>query len=238
MKKTVLLATLALAIFMAGNQPVFADQDNAPRRSVTLWWVIFNNPDACNADPGGIEQCGPVDVFGADFLESVALGAPDPSLIAPNTDSKIAVLHATGGRTEANGQITLVASIYKTPSDVALSIDNAVAVADPMGLGSGFSSDEAEVHLVVRDHGRWSSEAEFQQITSFLDPYCSDPNLLFYAGDNICADIQFAIFAPGESGPDAVMMMGAGSEVDGASAHLIRNGDALQVVLKTRVRNR
>ncbi|MEN8260717.1 MAG: hypothetical protein ABFS02_09055 [Pseudomonadota bacterium] len=238
MKKLSMIAVLAVLVLGGGANTALAEDGNSPVRAVTLWWVIFNSPDACTANPGGLEQCGSVDVFGQAFLESVANGAPDPSLIAPNLQAGLAVLYATGGVTDPSGRITLAASIYRSEDGQPLAISNAAAIADPMGLGAGYSDTDAEVHLVVRDHGRRVPAGEIQQISSFLDPYCSDPNLLYFAGQNVCADAQFAIFGPDESGSDVVMAFGnPPSEVNGASAYLIRNGDAIQVIVRTRLAN-
>ena len=57
----------------------------------------------------------------------------------------------------------------------------------------------------LKKHGvRARGDDMIPQITAFLDPFCSDPNLLYFAGPNICQDVQFAVFAPTESGKDVV----------------------------------
>ena len=236
MKRLLLPAILAVLAIGSGVIPAMAQDNGSAARAVTLWWVIFNDPDECSANPGGMEQCGAVDVFGEAFLASIASGAPDPSLIAPNLDAGLAVLYATGGITDATGGITLAASIYRSTGGQPLQIPNAGAIADPLGLGSGLTNQDAEIHLVVRDHGRRMRGGETMQISSFLDPYCSDPNLLYFAGENVCADAQFAIFAPGEEGSDAIVTAtSAPEQVDGASAYLVRNGDAIQAIVNTRL---
>ena len=234
MKNTVLIYLFA-ALFLGVAFPANAsDKYHGAPRAVTLWWVIFNNPNACTANPGGEEQCGSADVFGQPFLDSVAIGSPDPSLISPNTNAGLAVLYATGGVTDRNGRVDLIASIYRTP-DSGLNLTGP-SVSDPMGLGVGFENPEAEVHLVVRDHGRRSREGRLLQVTNFLEPYCSDPNLMFFSGPNTCADIQFAVFGPSEAGEDAVFAFGpTPKQVRRASATLIRNGDLIQAVVRTRV---
>ncbi len=205
-------------------------------RAVTLWWVIFNNPDACIANPGAAEQCGAVDIFGAAYLESVANGSPDPSLIAPNLSSGVAVIYATGAKTNRWGGVRLTASIYRSEAGGGLDLSGPNSV-DPLGLGRAFENVDAEVHLVVRDHGRRVRGGLITQITNFLEPYCSDPNLLYFSGDNICADVQFSVFAPGESGEDAVFAFGDPPRKQRhSSAYLFRNGDMLQAVVETRVR--
>ncbi len=96
------------------TQSSFASQ-SVGARAATLWWLIFNEPDACVSNPGQAEQCGEVDVFGQAYLESVRAGAPDPTLITPNTEAGLAVIYATGGQTDWYGHIRLVASIYRPP---------------------------------------------------------------------------------------------------------------------------
>lgn len=233
-----LLNILLISLLLAGSPltNAQADDDSNGPGAVTLWWVIFNKPDACVANPGAAEQCGSVDVFGERFLESVASGSPDPSLIAPNLESGLAVLYATGGETTGSGRVRLAAAIYRSAAGGGLDLAGE-NVVDPLGLGRAFENPEAEVHLVVRDHGRRVRDGLLAQITNFLEPYCSDPTLLFFAGENTCADVQFAVFAPTESGEDAVLAFGNPPErVHRASAYLYRNSDMLVAVVETRVR--
>ena len=230
-----LAAVFSIAVLLFGAAGHAAHAGHRVQNAVTLWWVIFNNPDACVANPGGAEQCGSVDVFGAPFLESVANGTPDPSLIAPNTDAGLAVIYATGGVTSYSGYVRLTASIYRSaPGGLNLA---GSTIVDPMGLGRAFENPDAEIHLVVRDHGARVPGGVIEQTGSFLDPYCSDPNLLYFAGDNLCADRQFAVFGPGESGADDVWNFGnPNTKQRGAKAILFRNGDMVQAVVRTRVR--
>lgn len=231
---SVIIATISLGLW---GQKAHAYDDGRHPRSVTLWWVIFNNPDACKANPGGAEQCGGVDVFGQAFLDSLASGSPDPSLIAPNVEAGLAVLFATGGVTGENGRIDFAASIYRSPEGGGLALAGAESIVDPMGLGTGLENGQAEIHLVLRDHGRRVRHGELQQISSFLDPYCSDPNLLYFAGENTCADVQFAVFGANESGRDDVYAFGGTPQkVHRAKAFLIRNGDAVQAFVETRLK--
>jgi len=238
MRKFSLILFTFMATLVLGSNAHAGGYDHGDRygpRAVTLWWVIFNNPDACTANPGAAEQCGAVDIFGAPYLDSVANGSPDPSLIAPNHESGVAVVYATGAKTSYWGKVRLTASIYRSEAGGGLDLSGPNSV-DPLGLGRAFENVDAEVHLVVRDHGRRVRGGLLTQITNFLEPYCSDPNLLYFSGDNICADVQFAVFAPGESGKDAVYAFGnPPSKQRRASAHLFRQGDMLQAVIETRV---
>ena len=127
--------------------------------------------------------------------------------------------------------------MYRVAEGTQLNVPSDV---DPMGFGRGFENEDAEVHLVVRDHGRAKKRNEIlPQITAFLDPFCSDPNLLFFAGPNTCADVQFAVFGSGESGEDAVFTFAdPTTPVRRATTTLLRGGDILQAVIDTRIETR
>lgn len=201
--------------------------------AVTMWWLFYNNPDACISDPhADSERCGPEDVFGQDFLDSVANGSPDPSLISPNTAAGLGVVYATGGLTDRRGRITMTASAYLSNGALSLVGDN---IVDPMGLGTGFENPNAEVHVVIRDHGPAVDGQLVTQISNFLEPNCSDPVFLFEAGPNLCQDLQFAVFGPDEEGSDAVFDFSHSDVVRGAQATLQRNGDMVQVIVQTRI---
>ena len=227
-----ILATVLLVALLGPS--THADDHQRGSHAITLWWLFFNNPAGCVSNPGALEQCGELDVFGEAYLESVAMGSPNPSLISPNPEAKLSVTYATGGVTDSRGKIRLVASAYRSAPDVRLSLGP--NVVDPLGLGRALENPNAEVHLVVRDHGRPVRNGVIAQITNFLEPFCSDPLLLFYSGANTCRDVQFAVFGPGESGADSVFAFGDRPEpVRRASAYLFRNGDMLQAVVETRI---
>ncbi|GAB4200633.1 MAG: hypothetical protein Tsb002_36870 [Wenzhouxiangellaceae bacterium] len=226
---TLAACTLLLSTFAQAHDP------RGGPNAVTMWWVIYNNPDQCVTDPAGPEQCGPVDIFGQAYLDSLAAGNPDPSLIAPNLAAGLGVIYATGGITERNGKLRLAASIYR--SDQASLDLGGDQVIDPLGLGTAFHDVNAEIHLVVRSHGNRVPAGRITQITNFLEPFCSDPNLGFVSGDNLCQDQQVAMFASGESGLESMISLTGGGMLANARAYLFRQGDALQAVVETRVRD-
>lgn len=229
-------ASLLIAFTLVLGPNAEADYNRYHPHAVTLWWVIFNQPDVCLTDPGAVEQCGAMDVFGQAYLDSIAAGDPNPALIQPNTAAGLSVLYATGGVTNpSNGKIQLAASIYRTQHSLLLVGDR---IVDPLGLQGGFTSDTPEVHLVVRDHGRALPEALIEQTTGFLDPFCSDPLLLVDGGRNVCRDVQFAVFAPGEAGREAVLRFTDDQPEPGAAAYLFRQSDVMQAVIETRIRDR
>lgn len=55
---SVIIATISLGLW---GQKAHAFDDGRHPRSVTLWWVIFNDAGACKSSPGGGGQCGGVD---------------------------------------------------------------------------------------------------------------------------------------------------------------------------------
>ena len=103
----------------------------------------------------------------------------------------------------------------------------------------GWTNPDAEVHLVLRHHGAAVEEAGFSQITNVLDPYCSDP-LILYEGEkangNICSDKQDVIVMAGESGELPVHEFGTGTPIEGARTIVNRRGnDLIQFILETHV---
>ena len=225
----------SLSVLTGVTLLAFSGAALAQARAITLWWVVFNQSENCITNPGAAEACGAPDVFGQPYLDSLAAGEPDPSLISPNLAADIAVIHATGGTTTARGKIRMVASMYRSnPADVPLDLSSG-SVVDPLGLGNAWTNVDAEIHLVVRDHGRVVLKDLGAQLTNFLEPNCSDPTLGFVAGPNICADVQDALFAPGFTGTVEMGSFATGETVPGARATLYRNGDNVQAFVETTV---
>ena len=240
MKSVVKNAVVSSILFALSSAAFADDARHGYGRSfgpsaVTVWWVIFNAPENCYGSPDPDANCTSLDVFGAAFLDSIANGSPNPALIAPNMASKPAVLYATGDVTDYRGRVRLAASIYRVAEGTQQSLPPGV---DPMGFGRGYENEGAEVHLVVRDHGRVKRRDLLPQITNFLDPYCSDPNLLYFAGKNLCADTHFAVFGAQEAGEDAVYAFADMQPVRRAKATLLRDGDVVRAVIETRIRRR
>jgi hypothetical protein len=97
----------------------------------SLWWVIFNNPAAC--DPAGCSD--------ADF------GTPEV---------EASVMNATGRVADATGNATFraflpVGFVHTNPSSL-----NGRQLFGP-GLQNAAG---AEIHVVIRSHGPWSGDIE------------------------------------------------------------------------------
>ncbi len=228
-----LLFGLAILSF-GGGAAAESGSHNRDRafHAVTLWWVIFNEPEQCVTSPEAAAKCGGVDIFGQEYLDSVANGAPDPGLIRPNLESGLAVVYATGGITSPWGRVRLVASLYQGASG-----EDLPDTVDPMNLNRALTSSAAEIHLVMRDHGRRHRQDYDAQITAFLDPYCSDPNLLYFAGPNLCQDVQFAIFAADQDGDaDMYEFADATQPLQQARARLIRGDGVVQAIVESTLR--
>jgi hypothetical protein len=199
---TALSIMLLLTLSVAATDAVANPRETA----VTLWWVVFNNPELCASETNVAgTSCGIDDLF--------------------NPDVEGAVLYATGGVTAKDGRITLVGSLYETPEGFASSAD-----VDPFGLGNGLKDAlAAEVHLVVRNHGEAIDALVDRQISAFLDEGCED-----LGGPNKCEDKQFSIHAPyADSTMDVYGF--DGQQVPKTSATLVRSDNAVKVIVRTRL---
>lgn len=203
------------------------------RHAVTVWWIVFNSPEYCLGNPNPNANCSGVDILGQPFLDSVAAGAPDTSLIATNWAARPAGLFATGAETSPSGQVRLVSSLYRTDPG----LEDLPSNTDPFRLAGGYVNENAEVHLVVRDHGKPIEGDLASQLVGYLDPYCADPRLLIDGGPNVCRDKQFAIFGPGESGSTPMRKFATGGDVPRSSAILMRDAGVLRAVIETRILN-
>lgn len=146
-----------------------------PGHTYTLWWVVFNNPSACQTAP-----CGEADIV--DPAVATEILYADGLYYQP--DSSYGAAGYYGGQftaTLANGDDTgsINTPIFGLP-----------------GYGGMLDQYAAEVHLIIRSHGPAIPGQIDDQIGSFdggcttnLPPFVRVPTL---SGE--CADIQFAIF--------------------------------------------
>lgn len=145
-----------------------------PDETVTLWWVIFNEPDRCTPP-----ACDADDIFSE--------GDPTAALATDRiAAADVVVGHAAGG-VARDGAISL-----------AFALDEGEPVADrQIGTSPGLrSARAAEIHLVVRSHGPVGANLQ-DQLTTF-DGGCTrflvPPDRP--AGRGECGDIQFAVHQP------------------------------------------
>ncbi len=224
MSKHISKLLIATTLTFLSNMAM-ADQPHA----VTVWWAVFNSPENCIHNPDGPIRCGGTDVFGRAFMDSVAAGAPDPGLISPNTAAEVAVIYATGGVTNNQRKITLVASLYKGDTSGGLLDLSGGSMIDPLALGQTFTKPDAEVNVVIRDHGDVVEGDYIAQITNYIDPYCAPVTA------NVCRDKQVAFFGSGETGTRHPINLADGSVLEKSMVTLNRNGDQLTVIVHTKI---
>ena len=169
-------------------------------KAYTTWWVIFNNPSMCTTAPG----------------EDIACGSGDLA----NEAAEPAAIWAAGGVVGDDGGLTMTSGLYRT-ADPLPDLD---AEIDFKGLQRGWTSPDAEIHLVVRDHGPvvMENDGYLEQISNFNDDF-----------DGCCANQQAAPYAPGEDGQKTLYMMSDRAEIGGTKAILNRRGDLVQAIIET-----
>lgn len=140
-----------------------------PGNAMTMWWVVFNDPAACSDG-----ACGEDDIF----LEDGSLN--EDGIVA----AQIAIGNATGNLVKADGTAELGSRLKVGDTS------GAHQVVIPAGFqGSSLltaSGNDAEVHLVLQDHGQArGGERLLEQIT-YLEAHCTPA----------CSDVQFAVHVP------------------------------------------
>ena len=107
-----------------------------PKAPYTIWWVVFNNPEACS------EDCDEDDIFGEDGKMSL------------NEAANISILFADGAMTDAEGNGNFSALLTENrPFGQVLA-------------GPGLTDTQnAEVHLVVRSHGELVPSLVYEQLS-------------------------------------------------------------------------
>lgn len=147
-----------------------------PGHVVTLWAVVFNHPDGCEAGIPGVAQCGPSDA-------QAGRGGASPN-------------HLAGGIVENDGTAGFGGHLREGDTSHALGDpDHALGLVEPR---------EAEVILVLKDHGPKIPRLLSDQLHTFAGG-CSDqsgappgtpPEQLGRPGPNECAEIQISVHSP------------------------------------------
>ena len=159
-----------------GVRMLFKTSELAPREALTIWWVVFNEPDKCTA-PG----CGEDDIFNDGDPE---LGLNNAQIVAAD----IVAGYATGDLASNGGQANFHATLG----------EGEIGPEVIFGVGALLKdAEEAEVHLVARSHGPAIPGLQDLQVGSFAGG-CADflnpPEIPDAEGE--CADIQFAVHLP------------------------------------------
>jgi len=193
-----------LAAFIACPAMVLAGGNN--QVAATNWLVFFNNPAGCAASP-----CS-----GADIVVNVGTDE-DPILTNP---AEVSICYFTGQVIQANGRATFAASF---------AVGQTYGCFHPLGDLFGLAHVNAEVHVVLQEHGaaHKSGEGLEDQVAYFLGACNSE-----------CEDTQFAIHVPAGSDETVVPMQhfSDGSVVRRSASTLIREGDGIRVINHTRIK--
>ena len=107
-----------------------------PKAPYTVWWVVFNEPDACS------DACDGDDIFAEDGSMSL------------NEAAEISILFADGAMSDGEGSGNFSAVLTEDrPFGQVL-------------VGPGLKdAQKAEVHLVVRTHGDLNPELAYEQLS-------------------------------------------------------------------------
>ena len=197
---------VVLAAFVACPAMVLAGGNN--QVAATNWLVFFNNPGVCATTP-----CSPADVV---VIEETDDG---PIFLNP---AEVSICYLTGQVVQANGRATFAASF---------AVGQTYGCFWPLGgTGPGLANINAEVHVVLQEHGaaRESGEALEDQV-AYIEAACNPE----------CEDTQFAIHVHDEGNDDTVVPMqrsSDGSAVRRSASTLIREGDGIRVINHTRIK--
>lgn len=138
----------SLATSNAGGKVTLQTTDLATGHTVTIWWVIFNEPQNCIHSPAPGLACGPGDLppFGGD-----------PSVVS-------SVVYAAGHVVGGSGNATFSGRLATGDASDAL-------------WGPGLTKPTtAEIHFVVHDHGMLTPNQRAEGIHNFgpCDQTCTD----------------------------------------------------------------
>ena len=158
-----------------GVRMLFKTSELGPREAVTIWWVVFNEPENCSA------PCNEDDIF--------IDGDPTKGLnVAGIEAADIVAGYATGKVGSSGGNVNLNATLGEGEIGPEVIFGDGALLKD---------ARRAEIHLVVRSHGPAKPGLEEIQIGSFAggcEVFRNPPAIPTSEGE--CADIQFAVHQP------------------------------------------
>ena len=159
-----------------GVRMSFKTSELAPAETLTIWWVVFNEPENCSA-PG----CGEDDIF--------VNGDPNQGLnLAAIAAADIVAGYATGKVASEGGQANLNARLGEGEIGPEVIFGAGALLKDTRG---------AEIHLVARSHGPAIPGLEDIQTGSYAggcEVFLNPPAIPEAEGE--CADIQFSVHLP------------------------------------------
>ena len=200
----------------AGVIATFHTSELTPDDVVTMWWVIFNEPQNCS------DACGEDDIFLLDENGDNVMGENGPELNWDQIETaQIALVGATGivVNTDGTGHFSAVLSVGDNPNTVfgpsqidpsaaefqlahigatgvVVNTDSTGHLSELLSVGDNPNTvfgpsltdpNTAEIHLVLRTHGTLNEEALAEQIILFNGGCAAEyPN-------EPCQDVQFAV---------------------------------------------
>jgi len=205
--KNTLIKVVVLAAFAACPAMVLAGGNN--QVAATNWLVFFNNVAGCATSP-----CS-----GADVVVNAGT-EEEPIWTNP---AEVSVCYLTGQVVQANGRATFAASF---------AVGQTYGCFWPLGgTGPGLAHIDAEVHVVLQQHGAAHRPGEgLVDQVAYIEGECNPE----------CEDTQFAIHVPDEGSPfETVVPMqrtSDGSVVRRSESTLLREGDGIRVINYTRIK--
>lgn len=139
-----------------------------PGHAVTMWWVVFNQPDLCTNGAGGL-RCGEPDLLimgGDEAIEGTVLFAAG-HIVGPDGAGHYGSALATG--------------------------DTSGVMVDGPGLTNPLGAD---VHLVLRDHGPMQAGLFDDALGTYGGGCLEAPEGTGELGDFACLEVQFAAHEP------------------------------------------
>jgi hypothetical protein len=133
--------------------------------AVTMWWVVFNNPDACEGAAGVPLRCAESDLFNEDVAGSVQY---------------------------AGGNVVGGSGHYSVGSYLSVGDTSGCAFGPGFLCAGLIDAREADIHLVVRSHGPKLAEFMPGQIMSFGVACTPGTSEGLGDGPNDCEDLQAA----------------------------------------------
>jgi len=161
-------ATSSYVAYEEGVSATLHTSGLEPGHVVTMWWVVFNDPELCTNGEGGL-RCGEGDllIFGGDeAIEGTVLNAGG-HIVGPDGAGHFGSFLPTGDTTD-------------------------VMIAGP-GLTNPLGAD---VHLVLRDHGPVQAGLFIDALNSYGGGCTEAPEGTGTLGDFACVDVQFAAHEP------------------------------------------
>jgi hypothetical protein len=137
--------------------------------SFTVWFIVFNDPDACTAPIAGVSRCGPPDLFNPAALGG-AFGIGG---------------HVVGG----HGPSTIAGSLHVGDMRDALTFGPGAPPAFPNALANPMG---AEVILVLLRHGPWTPGSPEQLKTFWACNLPPGPGSTPFG----CLEIQASVHQP------------------------------------------